>query len=182
MCPAFCVYKSRALGTNSDRQRFPELGGRIEPFSHPPRPPKVPTAVQGQTPTERPGSWFLRLAPHQPRHSPHRQGSALVRPNRQLGRRRARQADRRRPCEGILSALAQGSLMSMFKRPTPDEFREDQHSWRERNEIRMRRRRFWWRRHIDWIASFAWPARIVIVLGYIAVCYLTVVFGLWLGV
>ncbi len=70
----------------------------------------------------------------------------------------------------------------MFKRPTPDEFREDQHSWRERNEIRMRRRRFWWRRHIDWIASFAWPARIVIVLGYIAVCYLTVVFGLWLGV
>jgi hypothetical protein len=45
----------------------------------------------------------------------------------------------------------------------------------------MRRRRVWWRRHLSWIAGFPWPARVVIVLGELAIRYLASGFGIRLG-
>jgi hypothetical protein len=51
----------------------------------------------------------------------------------------------------------------------------------DRQPSGFRRHLEWISRHVRWLATFAWPARMVIVLGEIAVAYLCLLFGLLVG-
>lgn len=70
------------------------------------------------------------------------------------------------------------SLRSLTKpRNEIDEFVEDRFSWRDRNEIVMRRRRAWWRTYYDFMMR--WPAvtRPIIVLFWATLLYVAFVLG-----
>jgi hypothetical protein len=61
-------------------------------------------------------------------------------------------------------------------------FKEDPHSWRDRNEIVMRRSQTLWGKYWMYVGKHQWPARVVLLLATITVLYLTVVFGYLIGV
>jgi len=46
-----------------------------------------------------------------------------------------------------------------LKRQRVETFEEDRYSWRERNEIVMRRSRTLWGKYWDWVGKHQWPAR-----------------------
>jgi hypothetical protein len=62
------------------------------------------------------------------------------------------------------------------------EFEEDRYSWRERNEIVMRRQRTLWGTYWGWIGRHQWPARVVLILATVSIVYLAIVLGYLIGV
>jgi hypothetical protein len=61
-------------------------------------------------------------------------------------------------------------------------FEEDRYSWRERNEIVMRRQRTLWGRYWGWVGKHQWPARVVLVIATVTIAYLALVLGYLIGV
>lgn len=69
-----------------------------------------------------------------------------------------------------------------LKRQRVETFEEDRYSWRERNEIVMRRSRTHWGRYWFWVGKHQWPARIVLVLATVTIVYVAIVVGYLIGV
>ncbi len=61
------------------------------------------------------------------------------------------------------------------------EFVEDRYSYAEQRRREGRRARSWWRKHVAWIKSHRWPARVVIIIAEVGAVYTLFVFGLLLG-
>lgn len=64
-----------------------------------------------------------------------------------------------------------------FARRDPNEFVADRYGPTERRRIELRKRDRWWRKHLAWLGRWPLPARVVLVLLEVTVCYLALVFG-----
>lgn len=69
-----------------------------------------------------------------------------------------------------------------LKAQRAEPFVEDQYTWRERNEITMRRSRTLWGRDRLFVGNQQWPARIVLAIATLATLYLAAIFGCLIGV
>lgn len=63
-----------------------------------------------------------------------------------------------------------------------EKFVEDEYSWRERNEIVMRRSLTLWGKYWVFVSKYQWPARVVLVIATITALYLAAVFGYLIGI
>lgn len=61
------------------------------------------------------------------------------------------------------------------------EFEEDRYSWREQNEIVMRRKQSRLRKQIDWLHKQPWQLQVFLGLTFAMVCYVAVVIGFLVG-